>query len=253
MKKKKRRFPNVLIVVFVLVTVPVSFGALIDFTGGTATLWDTSTVTPNGSIVAESVDYYEEAGFKLDFLETDHFKPSTCIIGDYYDSGNDVIHGHWTSGDFGNLNEIKVTQTNGNSFDLNYFTLTSNTVSAGGAATGSEQTWIHASTDGISISYSQLLPTEDWGLPGANPQISLGSQFDNIMWFSFTTTNAVACFGMDNFYINEVPEPATLILLTSGVMLLGKRKKKSSGCSAKLKDISADIKANKNKYFKQEI
>ncbi len=162
---------------------------------------------------------------RLDFLETDHFKPSTCIIGDYYGSGNDVIHGHWTSGDFGNLNEIKVTQTNGNPFDLNYFTLTSNTVSAGRAAAGLEQTWIHASTDGINISYSQLLPTDHWGVPGVNPQISLGSQFDNIMWFSFTTTNPVACFGMDDFYINEVPEPCSLMLLGLGGLLIRTKRK----------------------------
>jgi hypothetical protein len=201
----------------------------IDFTGGTVTLNDTSTGTTNNSAVWYDVDYYEENGFKLDFI------PSTgntfeSIIGDYYTAGNDVIHGHWATGDFGGLTQIKVTKSDNTAFDLNYFVLTSNTDTGGSLASGLEQARIHASIDGINESFSQLLPSEDWGFPAT--QIFLGSQFDGIKAFWFTADNAIDCFGMDNFFIDEefstVPEPASLLGLL-GVGVFGatiKRKKK---------------------------
>jgi len=187
---------------------------IIDFTGGTATLWDASTVVPNNSGVwggpnAGLVDYYDEGGFRLDFIG------DYGIIGDYYGAGNDVIHGHWGSGAFGSLTSIRAWKLDNSAFDLNYFILTSNTEVGGGAATGSEQTWITASNG-----YTALLPPEDWGFPAS--QIFLNGACNGITWFEYTVTDHVDCFGMDNFYIDQpaptVPEPATWLLLGGGLL-----------------------------------
>ena len=40
----------------------------IDFTGGTVTRLDTSTETTSNSVNWDNVDYYEENGFRLDFI-----------------------------------------------------------------------------------------------------------------------------------------------------------------------------------------
>jgi hypothetical protein len=196
----------------------------IDFTGGTVTRNDSSTQTTNNSVLWNNVDYYEEDGFKLDFISngTNSFDGS---IGNYYSVGNDVIHGHWETGAFGGLTQIKTTKLDNTAFDLNYFVLTSNTYQGGGPASGNEQVTIHASIDGTTSSYSQVLTPENWGFPAS--QIFLGSQFDNIKAFWFTAENDVDCFGMDSFYIDEaapnnpstVPEPTVTIgLLAIGIL-----------------------------------
>lgn len=188
----------------------------IDFTGGTVTLLDGSTQTTNNSVVWQNVDYYEEDGFRLDFIGNSA-NAFSAIIGDYYSGSNDVIHGHWATGGFGELTQIRVTKLDGTPFDVNYFVLTSNTAVGGSTATGAEQARIHASLDGSTSSYSQLLPPEDWGFPAT--QIFLGPQFDNIQAFWFTADNAIDCFGMDNFFIDEeaIPEPGSFVLFGLGL------------------------------------
>lgn len=207
----------------------------INFTGGNVVRNNGTTQTTNNSVVWDNVDYYEEDGFKLDFIGTT--TPFTSNIGNYYGSANnDVIHGHWATGNFGGLTQIKVTKLDNAAFDLNYFILTSNTDTGGGPASGNERAFIHASVDGINESFSQLLPTEDWGFPAT--QIFLGPQFDQIKSFWFTVENAVDCFGMDEFFINEpappnpdadVPEPTSPLafLALGSILALGiKRKQK---------------------------
>jgi len=202
----------------VLGATSVAFGTVIDFTGGTVTFWNGSpSVTTNNSGYYQAVDYYTEGGFKLDFIDGQSIAFAS-IVGDYYSAGNDVIHGHWATGvpPYGDLTGIEITKLGPGTFDLNYFILTSNTDTGGAAASGREQTWIHAWQGGV-ITYSQMLPPDNWGFAGLNPQIFLGSQFDLVDKVSFTVTNTVDCFGMDEFYINEpappvIPEPSTLII-----------------------------------------
>lgn len=198
----------------------------IDFTGGKVVLNDGTEHTTNASVVWQNVDYYEEDGFRLDFIPNTGVQFES-IIGNYYGGGNDVIHGHWATGDFGGLTQILVTKLDGEAFDLNYFVLTSNTDTGGSAASGNERAFIHASADGVTSSFSQLLPPEDWGFPAT--QIFLGPEFDSIKAFWFVAENAVDCFGMDNFFINEpapgLPEPGTLALLALGVAGLALRRR----------------------------
>jgi PEP-CTERM motif len=208
----------------------------IDFTGGTVTQNNSSTQTTNNSVLWNNVDYYEEDGFKLDFISSGS-NSSDGFIGNYYGVGNDVVHGHWQTGGLGTtLTQIKVTKLDNTAFDLNYFVLTSNTHQGGGLASGNERVTIHASIDGTTSSYSQVLTPENWGFPAS--QIFLGSQFDNIKAFWFTAENDVDCFGMDSFYINEaapgnpsaVPEPTVTIgLLAIGILGAALTRKRNLG------------------------
>ena len=45
-----------------------SHATVITFTGGTATRLDATTQTTNNAVTWDNVDYYEEAGFRLDYL-----------------------------------------------------------------------------------------------------------------------------------------------------------------------------------------
>ena len=200
----------------------------ITFTGGVVTRHDGTTAVTANNINYQNVDYYTEGGFKLQFVgATTAFSSN---VGNYYGRGDDVIHGHWATGSFGTLTQIRVTKVDNTSFNLTSFGLTSNTDQGGGHASGNEQAFIHASIDGTTESYSQMLPPENWGtLPP--DRVVLGSDFSGIKAFYFTVNDKVDCFGMDDFFLNEtdptlppsavaVPEPETYAMMLGGLGLL---------------------------------
>jgi len=190
---------------------PVAQATVIGFDGG--------TVSAGGTI-------YQEKGFQIETIG------GVGSFSDYYGVGNNVIHAHWQDGCCGSITKIVVRRDDGASFDLNYFILTSNTHTGGGAADGNEKTYIHASFDGVTDDYQQLLPSEDWGFPAT--QIFLGAEFDNVKAFWFTQESGVDCFGMDSFYIDEaapnpVPEPAISALSLLGLLAMGSLRRLKPG------------------------
>ena len=228
---KKKFVANLAAGLFMLGAVGTANAAVIDFTGGTATLLNGSTYTPNNSDYEEGIDYYDEGGFRLDFLPNSGSGGFGTEIGDYYGASNDVIHAHWSTGSFGGVTAIEITQIGGGTFDLNYFILTSNTATGGAAASGTEQAYIEGFVSNVSTGAAVLLPPDNWGFPAT--QIYLGSAFDTVDMVRFYVTNRVDCFGMDEFYINEaapppVPEPTTMLLFgtgLAGLAAVGRRKR----------------------------
>jgi hypothetical protein len=191
---------------------------------GLAASASATVISFDGGAVSGGGFVYEEDGFRIETIG------GTASYGDYYSAANNVIHAHWQNGCCGNVTKILVTKIDGSAFDLNYFILTSNTNTGGGRADGTEKAYIHASTDGVADSYSQLLPPDDWGFPAT--QIFLGSDFDNVKAFWFDQTSGVDCFGMDSFFINEaapgtVPEPGSLVLVGTALLGLGVARRKA--------------------------
>ncbi len=87
-----------------------------------------------------------------------------------------------------------------------------------------------------------LLTPDTWGFVGVNnvtsplqtdPQIYLSSNFDAVDTVRFTSDTHVHdayCFGMDEFFINEIapprtdiPEPSTIAILALGLFGLASR------------------------------
>ncbi|TKB79726.1 MAG: PEP-CTERM sorting domain-containing protein [Nitrospira sp.] len=207
-------------------------GAQITFTGGTVTLLDASTVSTDTVVVHDDVDYYDEDGFRLDFFPDSGSVGFATHVGNYYGVGNDVIHSHWSTGDFGGVDLITITKIGGGTFDLNYFILTSNTDTGGSTASGLERAWVEGFAASVSTGAPLLLPSEDWGFP-ATP-IFLSSAFDSVDEVRIFVTSAVDCFGMDEFFIDEpapgtAPEPSSLLLFGSALAALAayRRKKKA--------------------------
>ena len=201
--------------------------SVINFTGGNVVRNTGTNETTNGIVNWNNVDYYEQNGFRLDFVSTifDGTAGGSTNIGDYYGVGNDVIHAHWDAGNFGGVTSIEITKIGGGTFDLNYFVLTSNTYSGGQPASGLEEAWIEGFV-GATSTGAQMLPPDDWGFPST--QIFVGSNFDAVDKVTFYATSAVDCFGMDEFYIDQaapspVPEVTSsftmLGLITSGLLL----------------------------------
>lgn len=199
---------------------------LVDFTGGTVHRFPGNVPlmpTTNNIALYDDVDYYEESGIKFDFIGPSG-DPFSYSVGDYYTVGNDVIHGHWTAGPFGDMESIRVEKMDGTPFDLNYFKITTNTSIGGGPASGSEEVYVNALADGITISHSTLLPPDDWGFGGPNSEIFLGSEFDGIKAFTFTYGSAAVGFGLDEFFIDQeapaVPDGGSTAIL-SALSILG--------------------------------
>ena len=117
--------------------------AVVTFTGGTVTLTGGGTGTTDGSANFSSVDFYTESGFKFGYLGG-----TGGSMGNYYGTGNDVIHAHWGVGE---MTSIEITKLDGGTFDFNYFVLTSNTLSPGGQAIGTENVYVQAWSAGVQV------------------------------------------------------------------------------------------------------
>ena len=181
---------------------------LIDFTGGTVHFHGGGTATTDTTANFDDADYYEEGGMLFDFISGGASSFATHV-GDYYGVGNDVIHGHWDAGPFGDLDLIRVEKIGGGMFDLNYLKVTTNTSTGGGPASGTEEVYLNALADGVNVSHSILLPPDDWGFGGPNSEIFLGPEFDGIKAFTITNgANSTAVgIGLDEFFIDEPGPP----------------------------------------------
>lgn len=213
--------------------------AFIDFTGGTVNLNSGGTATTNNSIVHQNVASYEEDGFLFEFYFDGTPTSFASIIGDYYGTGNDVMHWHWADGPFGEVSEVRISKMDGATFDLGGFRVSTNTSVGGGASTGTESVSVNTSK-GSSLF---TVTPDSWGLgAGPDPLITIdptNTLFQDISFFSFTNDafSTAVGMGLDNFFINEpgdpdgsdpttsVSEPASLAFMALGLLGLGIRRK----------------------------
>jgi hypothetical protein len=193
--------------------------AMINFTGGTVHLVGGGTATTNNSSGYVNVDYYEQGGYRFDYIGN----PSDDYIGNYYGNG-DVMHWH-----FDGARELRVSKIDGGLFDLNSFRLTSNTISGGGNANGTENTFLNASYDGLTVASSLRLPSENWG--GTAALITPGALYTGLKYFSIVGVSNVYCIGIDDVNVQDAsptPEPASMALLAMGGGLLAFGRKRLS-------------------------
>ncbi len=204
------------ILLTLLLITSLSKAAVVTFTGGNAILVDgieNPTTNPNisvtdGNETYEGVSSYQEGGVILDYISpTEDWSFQT--VGNYYEDGNDVIHGHWSS-----LSSIEIYREDDVAFDLQFFSLTSNTEIGGGPSTGNENIAIQGFLQGEAVTQLFSLGSEDWG--GEFQDVFLPAEFNNVdkvvikdlgQWQEGTwcaDCNSAFCFGMDNFVFHEV-------------------------------------------------
>jgi len=224
--------------------------AIVTFTGGTANLESGGTIITTTTSQNYGVISYQEQSVILEYVSpTEDWSFQT--VGDYYDVGNDVIHGHWTA-----ISAIEISLQNNNPFDLQYFQITSNTSVGGQPATNEENIGIQGYLNGSSVTEIYALPSVDWGAASTR-DVFLPSSFNNVdkvvifdRGVSGTHTgnsscpecgNSGFCFGMDNFVFDEavpnslvqgngttlpvVPEANSLLFLTLALLPLFRRKR----------------------------
>ena len=209
-----------LVLLNLLFIASLSKAAVVTFTGGNAILVDgienpteNPTENPNIAVTDESQRYqgvssYQEGDVILDYISpTEDWSFQT--VGNYYDDGNDVIHGHWSS-----LSAIEIYREDDVAFDLQFFSLTSNTEIGGGQSTGNENIAIQGFLQGEAVTQLFSLGSEDWG--GEFQDVFLPAEFNNVdkvvikdlgQWQEGTwcaDCNSAFCFGMDNFVFDEV-------------------------------------------------
>ena len=168
---------------------------IITFTGGDVydTFGELKGVTNEQDLFFE-VGSYVEQDFLIQYNSIGSGEGQT--IGDYYGFNNDVIHGHWD----GELQNIEISRLDNNVFDLEYFSLTSNTEVGGGAATGNEKIYIEGFDKDLKSTGSFLIPSEDWG--GEFQDVFLGDAFNEVTKVTIAGDGAF-CYGMDSFVIDQ--------------------------------------------------
>lgn len=212
---------------------------LMDFTGGTITENDGVTTHVSDSLTSfQNVSSYIQDGFKVQFIFSGTPSSFASIVGNYYNTSNDVAHWHWDDGIFGEVTEVIISKVDNSTFDLGGFQVTTNTANGGGSSDGFESVAINSS----KMANLFTVDSDDWGLGnGTDPLITidpLNDFFKGITWFSFTNNSSSSSVGMgiDNIFLDEagdpngfdpttVSSPATMSLLFLGLAGMFYRRK----------------------------